>query len=202
MLENIAPFALLGSGICAGIVIVIPETRQRLLVLAVQYLCVAILVSLSIPLRLGIIKLLTGMIVVGILRLSSRKIDSFKDQGSNQGLPTGWIFRILAVLLISTSALGLGGLEFFQLPRIQSVAAASAILLVALGLLQLGLTERPFGIGIGLVTLISGFEIIYSSLEPSLAMMALIAAIHIGIAIVVSILQIDVETPQDLGVLD
>jgi hypothetical protein len=120
----------------------------------------------------------------------------------DQGLPTGWIFRILAVLLISTSALGFGGIQFFRFPGLHTVAAASSILLMGLGLLQLGLTEQPLGIGIGLVTLISGFEIIYSGLEPSLAVMALIAAIHVGIAIVISIFEIDVRSIPDSEVLD
>jgi len=34
----------------------------------------------------------------------------------------------------------------------------------------------------------AGFEVIYSAIEPSLAVMALLAAVHLGIAFVVSYL--------------
>jgi hypothetical protein len=202
MIESIAPFALVLSGITAGIIIVSDDFRIRITVLALQYICVAILVSLSIPLRLGIIKLITGLIVVLIFGLTNRYRRYVDKEIGGRGLPTGWFFKILAVLLVSTSALGIGGIRFLKLPGIPTMSIASSILLMGLGLLQLGLTEQTFGIGIGLLTLMSGFEIIYSYLEPSLAVMGLIASIHVGIAIVISILEVDVKMPQDLESLE
>jgi hypothetical protein len=202
VIESIAPFALVLSGITAGIIIVSDDFRIRITVLALQYICVAILVSLSIPLRLGIIKLITGFIVVIIFWLTNKYRKYVDKEKGDRGLPTGWIFKILAVLLVSTSALGIGGIQFLKLPGIPTMSIASSTLLMGLGLLQLGLTEQPFGIGIGLLTLMSGFEIIYSYLEPSLAVMGLIASIHVGIAIVISILEVDVKIPQDLESLE
>jgi hypothetical protein len=43
-------------------------------------------------------------------------------------------------------------------------------------------------IGIGNLSILSGFEIVYSSMEPSLAILAMLAAIHIGISWAVSII--------------
>jgi hypothetical protein len=57
-----------------------------------------------------------------------------------------------------------------------------------MGLLQLGFQEEPVKVGIGLLTIISGFEVAYTTIEPSLAVMALLATVHLGIAVVVSYL--------------
>jgi len=202
MIENIAPIALIASGITAGIIIVSDDSRIRILLLSTQYIYVAILTSLSVPLRIAIIKLSTGFIVCIILGLTYRQKKIIETDFRDRGLPTGWIFRILAVLLVSTSALGMGSVQLLKLPGIHAISSASSILLIGLGLLQLGLTEQPLGIGIGLLTLMSGFEIFYSGLEPSLVVMGLMACIHVGIAIVISILEIDVKTQQDMDAVE
>jgi hypothetical protein len=202
MIETLAPTVLILSGITAGLIVVIVDTRIRLVLLAIQYICVAILVSISVPIHIGAIKCIVGIIVVCIMTITYRTRE-FKDVSiTGRGLPSGWIFRIIAVLLVSTSAVGMGGVAYLQIPGIHTISIAGAILLMGLGLLQLGMTERPLGVGIGLFTLISGFEIIYSSLEPSLAMMGLLASIHIGIAISVSILEIDVRSKQESEVFE
>ena len=67
-------------------------------------------------------------------------------------------------------------------------ATLGAMLLLSLGLLHLGISEEPFRVGMGLLTALAGFEILYVAVEPSLAVLALMAAVHIGIAIIVSYL--------------
>ncbi|MFA9489706.1 MAG: hypothetical protein ACERK1_00570, partial [Anaerolineales bacterium] len=56
------------------------------------------------------------------------------------------------------------------------------------GILILGLFDSAFRVGIGLLVMLAGFDIIYSSVEPSLAIVALLALVHLGIALVVSYL--------------
>jgi hypothetical protein len=69
---------------------------------------------------------------------------------------------------------------------------------MGLGLLQIGITEEPLRVGAGLLTLLSGFEIAYSSIEPSLAVVALLAAVHLGIALVVSYLLLVVRDERPI----
>ena len=70
------------------------------------------------------------------------------------------------------------------------------------GFLQFGFNERPFRVGIGLFSMLSGFEIAYAKIEPSLAVIALLAAIHIGIALVVGYLSyLDTRVRSARGVL-
>jgi hypothetical protein len=48
------------------------------------------------------------------------------------------------------------------------------------------------------MTLLSGFEIVYGLIEPSLAVLALIASIHIGLALVASYLGLISGTPEEM----
>jgi hypothetical protein len=58
------------------------------------------------------------------------------------------------------------------------------LLLLGLGLLQLGLSRQGIRIVIGLLTFISGFEILYATLEASVLMTGLLAILNIGIAFI------------------
>jgi len=65
---------------------------------------------------------------------------------------------------------------------------------MGLGLLHIGISEDPFRVGLGLLTALAGFEIIYAAVEPSLAILALMAAVSIGISIIVSYLMVGAST--------
>jgi hypothetical protein len=193
-----AEIAAVMSGVTAGLLTVIQQRKIGIILLAVQYLCVTWLVTLTLEFRLALIKLIAGWIVCGIFAVSY--IQKARQDGRNEGeIPSGLSFRMIAVLLVSTAALGLGRSPVFDLSGISGIGISSSILLCGLGLLRLGLSRRPIGAGFGLLTLISGFEIVYSALEPSLAVMALIAMVNIGIGLALSIIEIDVEDASEAG---
>jgi len=70
--------------------------------------------------------------------------------------------------------------------------------MLTMGLLQLGLSGSAFRVCVGLMTLLSGFEVVYSLIEPSLAVLALIASVHIGLALVASYLGLVSAPPEDV----
>jgi len=88
------------------------------------------------------------------------------------------------------SALYIAGQPNLVLPGLDQAPAinSASYLLMALGLLNLGLTEEPVGAGLGLLTFLLGFETFYAAVEPSLAVVALMAAVEVGIALAVSYL--------------
>jgi len=196
-IESIAPVATILSGITAGVIIVSEDHRIRLGMLALQYICVTSLVGLNLPANIAIIKLISGWLACILLGVTIIQIGRNKKSVITGALPKGWVFKMIAVLLVSTSAIGIGTFRLFDILGIQRVSIASTVLLIGLGILQLGLTEQPIGVGMGLLTIMSGFEILYSSLEPSLVVMALLASIHIGISMAVTIISIDVTGPED-----
>lgn len=195
--ENLAPIATVVSGITAGVMVVTNDRRLRLGMLALQYLCVTSLISLSVAFKIAVIKLGAGWLACSILGVTIAQKGWYRPIDGSRALPTGWLFRIIAVLLVSTSAIGVGRITLLDFPGVQRLSIASTLLLVGLGILQICLTERPLEVGMGLLTIISGFEILYSALEPSLSVMALLASIHMGIALVVGILEVDVQRIED-----
>jgi hypothetical protein len=69
------------------------------------------------------------------------------------------------------------------LPEITVQAAYGAMILISLGLLHLGLTTHPFRVVLGLLTILSGFEILYSAVESSILITGLLAIVTLGLAI-------------------
>jgi hypothetical protein len=59
-----------------------------------------------------------------------------------------------------------------------------------MGLLQLGMTAHILRVTIGLMIILSGFEILYSAVEGSVLVAALLAVINLGLALVGSYLLI------------
>jgi hypothetical protein len=52
---------------------------------------------------------------------------------------------------------------------------------------------KPPDVAIGLFSLLNGFEIVYVVLESSIAVMTLLALVHVCIAVVIGIVELDVE---------
>jgi hypothetical protein len=78
------------------------------------------------------------------------------------------------------------------LPQIQSLflmegnqpLLLAAVGTMLLGLLQVSMISEPFYIILGLLTFLSGFELLYAALELSLLLEALFAGINLGLALV------------------
>lgn len=58
--------------------------------------------------------------------------------------------------------------------------------MMGMGLLSLASRRTPFHIGLGLLTLVTGFELAYTSLEPSLTIAGLLAVLNIMISLAIA----------------
>jgi hypothetical protein len=197
-LSQIAPIAAILTAVSAGLIVITEDERARIGLLGVQYVCVTILASFSIPFQIALIKLVSGGSVILILYATAKQRGWERASTTGSILPSGRLFRMIAVLLVSTAAVGIGRSSLFVSSQLDPAVIASALLLGALGLLQLGLLYQPIEIAIGLLTLLNGFEIIYTPLENSLAILGLLAAVQVGIALSISIVVLDTsETTED-----
>ncbi len=169
----------------------------RIGLLAVQYAAVSWLTGLSLPLQVAAVKLVAGMIACGILAVSESKQERSTPQ--TVGREFGTLFRSFASGLGLVAAFSLGQRNWFEVPDIRQEAILGSTVLLTMGLLQLGLSGSAFRVCLGLMTLLSGFEVVYSLIEPSLAVLALIASIHIGLALVVSYLGLVSGVAEDAG---
>ena len=70
-------------------------------------------------------------------------------------------------------------------------------ILAVLGLLQMSLTNSTYGSGLGMLMLITGFELLFFQLEPSLLIKFLFVLVKLMIAVVLS--SIGGETPLEIS---
>ena len=159
------------------------DWRWNMGALALQYLVAFVFISGSWPLELAAVKLVAGWMAGSILGLT--RMSLFADEPNLRDLDrTGVAFRIFAALLVLLVVLGAA-------PRLSAWAAPiglnqawAALVLMGMGLLQIGLAGAIFPAVLGLLTLLSGFEILYAAVEVSTLVAGLQALITLGIALV------------------
>lgn len=171
------------TALTAALLAVVTQRTLRLLVLAVQYVLVTALTAIAIPPQIAAVKLVGGLFACGILGLTTAAERVGPEPRAAQGR-----FRAVAALLVWVAATGISQSNWMGIPEISAAANSGATQLIAMGLLLVGLSRGPLGVCLGLMTFLSGFEIAYSVIEPSLAVLALLASVHIGLALVVSYL--------------
>ena len=172
----------------AGLLLV-RDWRWSIILLAVQYLGMFILTLQHWPLGMASVKVVAGWMSAAILGMTRSGLltQEFDEESI---WPRGRLFRLFAagiVLLIVANAT----------PSVDTIMAdagyavtAGSLLLFGMGLLHLGITAHVLRVTIGLLTVLSGFEILYSAVERSVLVAALLAIINLGLALAGSYLLI------------
>jgi hypothetical protein len=155
--------------------------RLFLVALAVQYVGVFWLVALDWPLGLSAVKLVVGW-MAGAMLAANRLEEEFVETDQLADL-SGKAFRVLAMVIIWV-------LMFAIAPTFQSWIPGrdevlwGGLVLIGSGLLQLGLFNSPLRVSLGLLSMMGGFEILYSVVENSILVTGLLAMANLGIALV------------------
>lgn len=153
--------------------------RINVTAIAVQYLAVFWFVSQSWPIGLASIKLIAGWVAVAVLG------DAVSGLGQqiavNRGV-SARIFRGLAaifiILLAFSAAPGAGA----WIP-VSTPALITSLILIGMGILQLGMTTNPMRVILGLLTALSGFEILYAAVVSSVLVAGLLALVTLGLSL-------------------
>jgi hypothetical protein len=154
--------------------------RYSIIALAVQYLAVFALVAPVWSLGLAAVKLVAGWMAGAVLGASQPNPELVED---TQPSGSGFIFRLLVAVFIWMLVFTLTPALVALVP-LPSPLVMGAMLLVGMGLLQLGMTTRPLRVLIGLLTTLSGFELFYAAVESSVLVAGLLALVTLGIALV------------------
>jgi hypothetical protein len=164
-------------------VLVSRDWRYCIGALAVQYIGVFLLVYASWPLEMAIAKMVAGWMAGAILGIAMTNVpDTWRD--SEKSIKFGSFFRILAALLLALTITSLVLHTETWLSMISIPILWGSFILISFGLLQLSLTSHPFRVIIGLLTSLSGFEIIYAAIETSTLVTGLLAGVNLGLALV------------------
>lgn len=178
----------------AGLLLV-RDWRWSILLLAAQYLGMFILTLQHWPIGMASVKVVAGWMSAAILGMTRSGLSN--EASVEESLwPRGRLFHLFAavtvVLIVSVVT-----------PGVDTIMADAGfpvtnggLLLIGMGLLHLGITARIMHVAIGLMTVLSGFEILYATVEGSVLVAALLAVINLGLALVGAYLLI-ASSPQE-----
>jgi len=170
--------------VCGSGILLVQSRRWMTGLLAIQYIGVFSLVSISWPVEIAVVKLVAGWMAAAVLFLTYENIPaSPEDTRLASSLPGTFFKGFLAILIgFAVYSMVPTALRWFLGATSQQILGG--LWLLGLGLLQLGLSREAIRIIIGLLTVISGFEILYATLEASVLMTGLLAILNIGLAFV------------------
>lgn len=187
--EQYSFLAVVILGISSAFVLLSPNWRWRVGGLAVQYIGVFWLVAISWPSGLATVKLVTGWMAGAILGVS--RIGQLAED--RRRWPTEWLFFGLVVVLVLVSVSAVAPTVYAWLPDVNPDQVLGAVLLIGMGMVHLGMASRGIRVILSLLTLLSGFEILYAGVETSTLVAGLLAVINLGVALVGAYLLSDEE---------
>lgn len=165
--------------------------RISIIVLAVQYLAmfILLLLVLRLPVGLATVKVVSGWMASAILGMTRSGLTgaSVDEEGI---WPRGRLFRLFMAgvvgILVAAAAPSVDNL----MANAGYAVTGGGLVLIAMGLLHLGITSQLLRVTLGLMTVLTGFEILYATVESSALVTGLLAVITLGLALVGSYLMI------------
>lgn len=162
-------------------ILLVNDWRWMMGLLALQYGGVTLLISQSWPLEIALVKVVAGWMAAAVLGVTYLNRSGHRVTGEPQEIPDPLFRSLLAVLAaLSIASFLPEALKWFIGASRQQVLGG--LLLFGIGLIQVGLAVEPTRLIVGLLTILSGFEVLYATVEASVLMTALLAINHIGLA--------------------
>ena len=197
--------------VTASLLVMVEDWRVLNLLLGIQYLLIGALLIVAqidgFPVVLAIVKSLVGVMIVPALYISARRarwgkgaddVDEAVETPARPGMgmpgllrAPGLALRTIVAVLGAAVALSLALRSPIQFITPQSAArdlTIAAFVLFAQGMLNVAMSENPLKIGVGLLTIIAGFELLYTPVDPTLLIVALLGVVNLLIALAFSYL--------------
>jgi hypothetical protein len=176
-------FAVILMVITSAGLLFVRDWRWSIILLAIQYLGMFVLTLQHWPIGMATVKVVAGWMSAAILGMTRSGLPDNTSVEEDLS-PRGRLFHLFAaatvVLIVAVVT-----------PSVDTIMAdagfpvtSGGLLLIGMGLFHLGITTRILQVAIGLMTVLSGFEILYSTVEGSVLVAALLAVINLGLALV------------------
>ena len=166
----------------AMVILIFRNWRIHTIALAVQYLAVFYLVTLSWPIGLAIIKLIVGWMATTAVGLTCmRQIAEEASAEPTSSLFFRGLLGLMVILLIFVMSPSLHDSVF---PNIDLIIIRSGFMLIGMALMQLGTNANPYLTILSLLSLMAGFEVIHAGLERSTLLTGLMAVVNLGLSLV------------------
>lgn len=192
--------------VTAALILIVRDWRWSLFCLTLQYLLVGFLFADVLPAHLAFMKVVVGLFICLILYITARQVnwgslpeDVTEDEAvqirkerfvrfGSLILPTDMPFRVFLALMICLAVWAMAQRSILPLPVVPDHFQLAVLALAGLGLVTLSLTGEPLMAGLGLLTFLTGAELLYSALEQSVAMLGLLAVANLSVALVIAYL--------------
>jgi hypothetical protein len=188
------------------LVLALRDWRFSLFALAGQYMLAGLLFADIVDPRLAITKMLVGLFACLILYVTARQCSwgalpadvsaeeaewLLRRHGVRLGpvlFATSLPFRLVLAALVAVAAWAAAQQPGYFLPAVPGPFNLAVYGLAGLGLAAAGISGEPLKAGMGMLTFLTGFELLYSALEPSLVVAGLLAAGTLALAVAIAYL--------------
>ncbi len=189
------PPLLAGLTASALLIVLVRNWRIALPALIVQYVLVGIMLARAIDPGVALIKPLAGSLVCVALSIAAQYADTRRaSRGESiaieriqriawHSVPAQVLLRAIAAAVVLTAAFGAA--VRFPLPGDARELGLGAYILISCGILLIATTSEALNVGIGLLVFLSGIELAYTPLEPSVSVSVLLGfmTLLVGVAI-------------------
>jgi len=179
------------------IILVTHNWRVSLAALAAQYLGAFWLITRHLPFAMGSAKLITGWMVVAALGMTRLGISNLEEEKDESFWLRGEWFRVILIFIVALVSAGATSRIESAIPGLGPPVITGSLLLIGAGVVQLGVTSDILRVILGLLTMLTGFEIFYGALESSILIAGLLAVTNLGLGIVGSYLLIAGHYPPE-----
>ncbi len=190
--------------ITAALLVMLTNWRLLIFALGAQYLLTGLLLSRAVPIELGMVKALVGIMICPVLYITARRVkwghledDEIENEKPKSrlawlispGLPMRLIIATTGVVLSLSLALR-NPLPITGDQIVSRDITIGTFTLLLLGLLNMALNENPLKVGLGLLSLLAGFELFYTVVQPALTIVGLLGLTNLIIALAIAYLTI------------
>jgi hypothetical protein len=185
----------------ASLMLIIEDWRINVSLLAIQYIGAFALILQVWPLAMSISHLVAGWIAGAVLGMAIISQPQPTEQKTYYEQPVGWtsrlrrrlrlgsdrapngIFLLLSIFLVVLAVFSQTPRMSNLIPGLSLTQAWGGLFLIGISLLHLGFYSQPVRVITGLLSLFSGFLILYSAINSSTLAAALSAIIVLGLAL-------------------
>lgn len=171
------------------------DWRWSIILLAVQFLGMFVLTLQHWPVGMASVKIVAGWMAAAVLGMTRSGLAAEESEEEYTWL-RGRLFRLFAAAMVLLIAAVVTPAVDTAMADPGFPVTNGSLILIGMGLLHLGVSTRVLRVTIGLMTVLSGFEIVYSAVEGSVLVAALLAAINLGLALVGAYLMVASDQPE------
>jgi len=185
--------------ITALLLLVLGKPNLWFVVLAIQYIGVFFILLMAWPVSMALTKMVAGWVAVAVIAMATPRIETKLGNGDTppednraRGVRiteliagiSEVLFRLMVAGLVMLVAVSTTLMAIDWIPGVGLPQVFGGLILISMGLLQLAMTGQVTRVFIGLLTFLSGFEIIYAAVEQSTLVAGLMAGVTLALALV------------------